>query len=116
MRSAKILSIMKLMVKQLFDFVNKNQKPNQVVVIDHELRFLPTMKKMKELIADGRIGNIFHVEGNLSNGFRAHSKVYSSRIFSLFISPRVGLGGLKNQKVEAYCLLWDHTFWIAFNI
>ncbi len=37
--------------------------PGRLALIDHELRFLPTRQRMKELIQDGYIGEVFTVEG-----------------------------------------------------
>ena len=36
--------------------------PRLIALIDHELRFNPTRQKMKNLIAEGYIGEVYHVE------------------------------------------------------
>jgi predicted dehydrogenase len=36
--------------------------PRQIALIDHELRFNPTRQRMKNLIAEGYIGEVYHVE------------------------------------------------------
>ena len=38
------------------------QHPNQMAIIDHELRFLPSVQKMRELIAANEIGDLFFCE------------------------------------------------------
>ena len=43
--------------------------PGQIALIDHELRFLPTRQKMRALIQQGHVGEIYYVEGtNWSGG------------------------------------------------
>jgi len=46
------------------------KEKKQLVVLDHELRYLKTMKKMKDLISQGYCGKIFHVTGNITLGSR----------------------------------------------
>ncbi|MBI5715961.1 MAG: Gfo/Idh/MocA family oxidoreductase [Chloroflexi bacterium] len=36
--------------------------PRLIALIDHELRFNPTRQKMKKLIAEGYVGEVYHVE------------------------------------------------------
>jgi|TARA_B100001964_G_scaffold245798_1_gene336394 predicted dehydrogenase len=42
--------------------------PEQIAVLDHELRFLPTQQKMGALVRDGYVGEVFHVEGTVWAG------------------------------------------------
>jgi predicted dehydrogenase len=37
--------------------------PDQLALIDHELRFVPTRQKMRSLIQNGYVGQVYHVEG-----------------------------------------------------
>ena len=39
--------------------------PRQIALIDHELRFNPTRQKMKKLIAEGYVGDVYHVESTV---------------------------------------------------
>jgi predicted dehydrogenase len=45
-------------------------RPDQLAIIDHELRFNPTWRRMKELIESGFLGELHHVEMLVSSGFR----------------------------------------------
>ena len=42
----------------------------QLAIIDHELRFNPTWRKMKHLVDDGFLGEIYHVSMTVAAGFR----------------------------------------------
>lgn len=44
----------------MFDAAKKH--PKSIALIDHELRFNPTRQKMKQLIAEGYVGEAYHVE------------------------------------------------------
>jgi predicted dehydrogenase len=46
------------------------QHPQQLAVVDHELRFNPTWRRMKESLASGLIGDILHINISFANGFR----------------------------------------------
>ena len=45
-------------------------RPNQLAIIDHELRFNPTWRRMKELVDGGFLGEFHHVNVMISTGFR----------------------------------------------
>lgn len=45
-------------------------RPSQLAIIDHELRFNPTRRRMKEMIEDGFVGEINHVTLTIATGFR----------------------------------------------
>lgn len=45
-------------------------RPQHLAIIDHELRFNPTRRKMKDLIESGFVGDIYHVTITLAAGFR----------------------------------------------
>ena len=47
----------------MFDAAKKN--PKSIALIDHELRFNPTRQKMKKLIAEGYVGEVYHVESTV---------------------------------------------------
>src|SRR5262245_53144615 len=44
--------------------------PNQLAIIDHELRFNPTWRRMKELVDGGFLGHVHHVNVTIASGFR----------------------------------------------
>lgn len=37
-------------------------RPDLLALVDHELRFLPAYRRFRELLADGYVGELFHVE------------------------------------------------------
>jgi len=43
---------------------------DRIALIDHELRFLPTRRKMRHLIAEGYMGALYHVTYTYRSGFR----------------------------------------------
>ncbi len=47
----------------MFDAAKKH--PKSIALIDHELRFNPTRQKMKKLIAEGYVGDVYHVESTV---------------------------------------------------
>lgn len=48
--------------------------PGRVALIDHELRFLPTWQKMRSLIADGYVGQVYHAEATWLGPMRLDPK------------------------------------------
>jgi predicted dehydrogenase len=44
--------------------------PNQLAIIDHELRFNPTWRRLKELVDSGFLGELRHVNITIASGFR----------------------------------------------
>lgn len=44
--------------------------PNQLAIIDHELRFHPARLQMRQMIKDGFVGSVLHVELNRLGGER----------------------------------------------
>jgi predicted dehydrogenase len=45
-------------------------RPGQLAIIDHELRFNPTRRKLKEVVDSGLLGQIYHVTVTVASGFR----------------------------------------------
>jgi predicted dehydrogenase len=46
-------------------------RPSQIALIDHELRFLPALRRARELIAQGAIGAVRHAEARAVSGSRS---------------------------------------------
>jgi predicted dehydrogenase len=46
--------------------------PDQIALIDHELRFLPAVKTVRQLVANGKIGVLRHAEVRFVNSSRAN--------------------------------------------
>jgi predicted dehydrogenase len=76
------------------------QRRTQLAIIDHELRFNPTWRRMKELIDDGFLGEIAHVNVTIAAGFR-HS---SQRPWGWWSQRSAGgglLGALGSHAIDA---------------
>jgi predicted dehydrogenase len=48
-------------ISKIMDVVNRN--PQRVVAVQHQMRFLPVHKKIKELIKSGELGSLSYLEG-----------------------------------------------------
>lgn len=64
--------------------------PQQVAVIDHELRFLPTRARMRTLIAEGYVGKVTHMDGVMLAG----SRLDANRAWNWWSSAEQGGGVL----------------------
>jgi len=86
--------------------------PKQLSMLDHELRFLPSMKKMKNCIAEGKIGEIYSINAIVLSGSRLHTKNYNwwskkeegggvlGAVASHFIDA---MTWLTQKKIESVC-------------
>ncbi|HMV46332.1 MAG TPA: Gfo/Idh/MocA family oxidoreductase [Blastocatellia bacterium] len=75
-------------------------KPHQLSIIDHELRFNPTWRRMKELVDGGFLGDLHHVTVNIASGFR-HS---AQRPWNWWSQKSAGgglLGALGSHAIDA---------------
>jgi predicted dehydrogenase len=75
-------------------------KPNQLSIIDHELRFNPTWRRMKELVDSGFLGDLHHVNVTIASGFR-HS---AQRPWNWWSQKSAGgglLGALGSHVIDA---------------
>ncbi len=68
------------------------QFPQQLCIVDHELRFLSTMKKAREL-AQEKCGGIFFFEAYMQTGSRLPPKVSHSQLLII----RNGIGGIQRN-------------------
>ncbi len=74
--------------------------PNRLAIIDHELRFNPTWRRMKELVDGGYLGELYHVNVLISSGFR-HS---AQRPWNWWSEKSAGgglLGALGSHAIDA---------------
>jgi predicted dehydrogenase len=74
--------------------------PGQLAIIDHELRFNPTWRRMKELVDGGYLGDIYHVNVIIASGFR-HS---AQRPWNWWSQRSAGgglLGALGSHTIDA---------------
>ncbi|MBO0720059.1 MAG: Gfo/Idh/MocA family oxidoreductase [Blastocatellia bacterium] len=74
--------------------------PGQLAIIDHELRFNPTWRRMKELVDSGYLGDFYHVNVLISSGFR-HS---AQRQWNWWSEKSAGgglLGALGSHTIDA---------------
>ena len=75
-------------------------RPGQLAIIDHELRFNPTWRRMKELVDAGFLGTLHHVNVVISSGFR-HS---AQRPWNWWSQRSAGgglLGALGSHAIDA---------------
>jgi predicted dehydrogenase len=75
-------------------------RPKQLAVIDHELRFNPTWRRMKELVDGGFLGDLHHVSITIASGFR-HS---TQRPWNWWSQKSAGgglLGALGSHAIDA---------------
>ncbi len=75
-------------------------RPKQLAIIDHELRFNPTWRRMKELVDDGFLGDLYHVSVTISSGFRQSSQ----RTWNWWSQNSAGgglLGALGSHAIDA---------------
>jgi predicted dehydrogenase len=75
-------------------------RPEQLAVIDHELRFNPTWRRMKELVDGGFLGELYHVSITIASGFR-HS---TQRHWNWWSQKSAGgglLGALGSHAIDA---------------
>ena len=74
--------------------------PGQLAIIDHELRFNPTWRRMKELVDAGYLGDLHHIIVNISSGFR-HSAQRPWNWWSQRESGGGLLGALGSHAIDA---------------
>ncbi len=75
-------------------------RPRQLAIIDHELRFNPTWRRMKEMVDDGFLGDLYQVNVTIASGFR-HS---SQRPWNWWSQKSAGgglLGALGSHAIDA---------------
>ncbi|MFN0108762.1 MAG: Gfo/Idh/MocA family protein [Blastocatellia bacterium] len=75
-------------------------KHDQLSIIDHELRFNPTWRRMKELVDGGFLGDLYHVNVTIASGFR-HS---AQRPWNWWSQKSAGgglLGALGSHAIDA---------------
>lgn len=75
----------------------------RLALIDHELRFLPARRRMREMIVGGELGRVRHVRGV----FRADSRARAGGPWSWWSDEKMGggvLGAIGSHVVDA--MLW----------
>jgi len=75
-------------------------RPAQLSIIDHELRFNPTWRRLKELVDDGFLGELYHINITIASGFR-HS---AQRPWNWWSQKSAGgglLGALGSHAIDA---------------
>lgn len=90
-------------------------RPQQLSIIDHELRFNPTWRRMKKLVQDGFVGNVFHVNFTVATGFR-HS---AQRPWNWWAQRSAGgglLGALGSHAIDALRSLFGDIESVASTV
>ena len=75
-------------------------RPTQLAIIDHELRFNPTWRRMKEMVDGGYLGDLYHINLTVASGFR-HS---TQRPWNWWSQKSAGgglLGALGSHAIDA---------------
>jgi predicted dehydrogenase len=75
-------------------------RPDQLSIIDHELRFNPTWRRMKELVDDGFLGDLHHINIIIASGFR-HSALRPWNWWSQKSAGGGLLGALGSHAVDS---------------
>jgi predicted dehydrogenase len=75
-------------------------RPAQLSIIDHELRFNPTWRRMKELVDDGFLGDLHHINITIASGFR-HSALRPWNWWSQKSAGGGLLGALGSHAIDA---------------
>jgi predicted dehydrogenase len=74
-------------------------RPEQLALIDHELRFLPAIQSARKLVADGGIGQLRHAEVRFINSSRANLK----RLWNWWSDVAQGggiLGAISSHQID----------------
>jgi predicted dehydrogenase len=90
-------------------------RPGQLAIIDHELRFNPTWRRMKELVDAGFLGELHHVQVLISSGFR-HS---AQRPWNWWSQREKGgglLGALGSHAIDAVRWLFGEIEAVAATV
>lgn len=75
-------------------------RPGQLAIIDHELRFNPTWRRLKRLVDEGFVGDLHHLSVTIASGFR-HS---AQRPWNWWAQKSAGgglLGALGSHSIDA---------------
>jgi len=75
-------------------------RPDQLSIIDHELRFNPTWRRLKELVDDGFLGDLHHIHITIASGFR-HSALRPWNWWSQQSAGGGLLGALGSHSIDA---------------
>ncbi|MFQ5408360.1 MAG: Gfo/Idh/MocA family protein [Anaerolineales bacterium] len=81
-------------------------RPDQLALIDHELRFLPLRQRMREMIAGGAVGRLLHVE----TGWTSSSRLEPARPWTWWSDQAAGggiLGALGSHLIDTLTWLLD---------
>jgi predicted dehydrogenase len=74
--------------------------PHQLAIVDHELRFNPTWRRLKELVDGGFLGDLRHVNITIASGFR-HSALRPWNWWSRKSAGGGLLGALGSHAIDA---------------
>lgn len=97
-------------------FVEAGERAGTQIAVNHELRFTPEMSAIRQLIADGELGDIrFLAHHHFQNrttvrGWRSQEKRLEINIFSIHLIDRIRwLSGRKPASVSAATRSWDKS-------
>lgn len=84
--------------KRMLDVAQR--RPDQIALIDHEMRFLPAVRAARQMVAEGRIGRLRHGEVRFVNSSRANLK----RVWNWWSDVAQGggiLGAISSHQVDS---------------
>lgn len=90
-------------------------KPEQLAIIDHELRFNPTWRRMKELVDSGFLGELHHVNVTIASGFR-HSALRPWNWWSQKSAGGGLLGALGSHAIDAVRWLFGEIEFVTSTV
>jgi predicted dehydrogenase len=92
------------------------QETGRLALVDHELRFLPARRRMREMILGGEIGRVRHAKFL----FRADSRAVADRPWNWWSDERAGggaLGAIGSHAVDAlHWLLGTHISHVSATL
>ena len=88
---------------EALDMLDHARASGRVHIIDHELRFNPTRRRMADLVRSGYIGRVYHANVRSVNGFRADQ----SRLWDWWSQKERGGGAVgANASHQVDLLRW----------
>jgi predicted dehydrogenase len=87
----------------------------QLAIIDHELRFNPTYRRMKELVDEGYLGRLYNVSMTIATGFR-HSALRPWNWWSQKSAGGGLLGALGSHAIDTLRWLFGDIDAVAASV
>ncbi len=92
-----------------------HSRPNQLAIIDHELRFNPTYRRIKQLVDEGFLGRLYNVSMTVATGFR-HSALRPWNWWSQKSAGGGLLGALGSHAIDMLRWLFGDIDAVAASV